>query len=396
MPDRPIACIHIPRFAVEAERQRRNDAASRLILIGDATVFDCSLGAEASRVRRGMRMSEAIGLCTQALVLPPDMPYYERTFDALLDILGGFSPVVEAAPVLGTAFVSLSGLRAGPEALAPEIISALHRRTGFMATAGVADGKFAARVAALTAAPESPKIVPSGDERAFLAPLPIDLLPASEAMLWRLHLLGIETMGEITRMPLGAFQAQFGLEGKRCWDLSYGHDDEPLIPRVDEESIVRRLQMPAPALTLDAILTGVERLLRAAYADDGRGGRWVRKAVLRGTLDGGGGWELPIAFREALASPQDAWIAVKAAVLRRPPERAVEELEIELIGLRGESGKQSTMFEGKGKLWRQVEESIKQLETQREAASVGKVIRLEPWSRIPERRAALVERPGDV
>ena len=390
MPDKPIACVHIPRFAVEAERKRRSDAASRLILIGDATVFDCSLGAETARVKRGIRMSEAIGLCTQALVLPPDIPYYERTFNAVLDTLGGFSPIVQAGG-LGTAFLSLSGFQATPQVLADDLISGLHRRTGFMPSIGVAESKFAARVAASITPPGVSKAIPSGEEHDFLAPLPVDLLPTSEAMLWRLHLLGIETMGEITRTPLGAFQAQFGPEGKRCWDLATGHDDEPLVPRTTEETIVRRLQMPAPAVAIDAILIGAERLLRAAYADNGRTGRWVRKAILRGTLDSGGAWELPIAFREALANPDYAWVAVKAAVMRRPPERAIEEMEIELIGLSGESGKQASMFEGKGKLWRQIEESIKQLETQQEPASVGKVIRLEPWSRIPERRAALAD-----
>ncbi len=192
-------------------------------------------------------------------------------------------------------------------------------------------------------------------------------------------------------MPLGAFQAQFGPEGERCWELANGVDEEPLIPKVKEEAIVRRLQMPAPSVTIDAILIGCERLLRSAYEDKGRDGRWVRKVVLRASLDNGGAWELPIAFREALANPRAAWIAVKAAVMRRPPERAVEEVEIELIGLSGESGKQASMFEGKGRLWRQVEESIRQLESQREPAMVGKIVRLEPWSRIPERRAALVD-----
>ena len=71
-----IACVHVSRFAIEVERQRRNDIAARLILIGDATVLDCSLGAKASGVRRGMRMSGAIGLCHRAVVLAPDLPYY--------------------------------------------------------------------------------------------------------------------------------------------------------------------------------------------------------------------------------------------------------------------------------------------------------------------------------
>src|SRR5207244_4017026 len=61
MPAPMIACVHIPRFAVEVERQRQEDAGTRLILIGEGTVFDCSLGADASGVRRGMRMSEGIG-----------------------------------------------------------------------------------------------------------------------------------------------------------------------------------------------------------------------------------------------------------------------------------------------------------------------------------------------
>jgi hypothetical protein len=117
---------------------------------------------------------------------------------------------------------------------------------------------------------------------------------------------------------------------------------------------------------------------------------------VRGALDGGGTWELPVAFREALASPREAWIAVKAAIMRRPPERPVEELEVELVGLSAESGKQSLMFEGKGKLWRQVHEAVRQLETQRERPLLGKVIPLDPRSRIPERRSALADMQGDV
>ena len=390
-----IACIHIPRFAVEVERQRLKDVASRLILIGEGTVFDCSLGADASGVRHGMRMSEAIGLCGQAVVLPLDVPHYQRRFEEVLDFLGELSPVVEGA-TLGVAYLSLRGLPVAPEAFAEELIAALHRRFGFMAAAGIASGKFTARVAADITRPGATKVVPSGGEGDFLAPLTIDHLPADETMRWRLRLLGLETMGDIARLPLGAFQSQFGPQGKRCWELAQGIDGEPLTPRVREETVVRRLQMPAPAVSLEAILMGGERLLHAAYADKERGSRWVRKAVVRAALDGGGSWELPVAFREALSSPRDAWSAIKGAILRRPPERPVEELEVELIGLSAESGKQASMFEGKGRLWRQVHEAVRQLETQREKPSLGKVIALDPRSRIPERRSALADLGNDT
>ncbi|MCH7578514.1 MAG: hypothetical protein IH822_12130 [Chloroflexi bacterium] len=386
----PIACLHIPRFTVEVERQRRNDLTTRLILIGDAAVLDSSLGAETSGVRRGMRMSEAIGLCHRAQVLPPDFPHYQRRFEEVLDFLASYSPEIEASG-LGTAFLSLDGLSEESSAYAEGLISSLHRRLNFMAAVGVADGKFTARVAAHITRPGLVKAASLGEEAAFMAPLPVDQLPAGESMRWRLRLLGIETIGDIARMPMGAFQQQFGPEGKRCWELANGIDDEPLLPRVKEETIVKRLQMPAPAVTLEAILMGVERLVQATYGDSDRRGRWVRKAVVRAALDGGGTWELPVPFREAKADPRDAWFAVKGAVERRPPERPVEELEIELVGLCGESGKQATMFNEKGKLRDQITEAVRQLRAQHGDDLIGKVVEVEPWSRIPERRMALAD-----
>ncbi len=385
-----IASVHIPRFAIEIERQRRPDIAARLILIGESAVFDCSLGGEALGIKQGTRMSEAIGLCPRAVVLPPDLPHYQRRFDVVLDFLEEYSPAVEPG-ALGTAFFSLDGLSEEANAYCQGVISDLHRRFRFMAAVGIAGRKFAARVAATTSRPGLAKAVPPGGEAAFLAPLAIDHLPAGESMLWRLRLLGIETIGEVARIPLGAFQQQFGPEGKRYWELANGIDREPLVSRVKEETVVRRLQFPAPVVSLDAILMGVERLVHTAYATPDRRGRWVRKTVVRAALDGGT-WELAVPFREALADPNDAWFAVRSAVERRPPGRPVEELEVELVGLTGQSGKQATMFDGgRAKLGRQVAEAVRQLQAQQGRSFIGKVVEVEPWSRISERRAALVE-----
>ena len=38
-----------------------------------------------------------------------------------------------------------------------------------------------------------------------------------------------------------------------------------------------------------------------------------------------------------------------------------------------------------------MEEAVRQLHAQQGQAPIGKVVEVEPWSRIPERRAALVE-----
>ena len=387
-----IACLYIARFAVEAERARHPEIVSRLLLIGEATVLDCSLGAEASGVRPGIRMSEAIGLCHNAIVLPPDMPYYNRLFEEMLDHLQELSPEIEGdSSVTGLAYIALRGLPVQLGPFAEQLIAGVHRCFGFMPSVGIAGGKFVARVAARISRPGAARIVPRDGEAEFLAPLPVSHLPASDALSWRLAMLGIEKIGQVATMPLGAFQAQFGPEGRHCWELAQGIDSRPLVPRIKEETITRRLQLPAPAVSLDAVMVGVERLVHAAYGEARQAGRWVRKVTVRGGLDPAGTWELPVAFREALADPRDAWFAIKAAIVRRPPERPVEELEVQLVGLSAESGKQAVMFEGKGRLWRQVEEAVRQIGMQREQPRLGRVMPLEPWSRIPERRAALVE-----
>jgi hypothetical protein len=210
-------------------------------------------------------------------------PHYRRRFDEVLDFLDSYTPTVEDGE-LGTAYLSLDSLSVEPQSFAEELISSLHRRLGFMASVGIAGGKFPARVVAQTTRPGLAKVVPPGDEAVFLVPLPVDHFPASDTMRWRLRLLGLDTIGDIGRLPLGAFQQQFGPEGKRCWELANGIDNEPLVSRIKEETVVRRLQFPAPVVSLDAILMGVERLVHAAYATPDRLGHWVRGSPSRSTI----------------------------------------------------------------------------------------------------------------
>lgn len=65
---------------------------------------------------------------------------------------------------------------------------------------------------------------------------------------------------------------------------------------------------------------------------------------------------------------------------------------MELVGLSAESGKQASMFDsGRAKLRRLGRGGVRQLQAQQGRSLIGKVVEVEQWSRIPERRAALVE-----
>ena len=73
------------------------------------------------------------------------------------------------------------------------------------------------------------------------------------------------------------------------------------------------------------------------------------------------------------------------------PPRPVEEMEVTLSGLTGETGKQEGLFVAKGRRRAQLEEALRQLKARFGQSPVYHIVEVEPWSRIPERRLALID-----
>jgi len=64
---------------------------------------------------------------------------------------------------------------------------------------------------------------------------------------------------------------------------------------------------------------------------------------------------------------------------------------VTLSGLTGETGKQEGLFVAKGRRRAQLEEALRQLKARFGQSPVYHVVEVEPWSRIPERRLALID-----
>jgi hypothetical protein len=352
------------------------------------SIMHCSLGAEALGVKPGMRISEAIGLCQRLRLIHPDMPFYQRRFDSVLNFLEDFSPIVEGSD-LGSAYLLLDGLSNDPEAYVRNVVSRLHKTFGLMASIGIAASKFVSRVAAEITPAGHMKSVPERSEKDLLAPLPVEYLPLQPQDAEWMRRLGLLTIGSLASLPLSSVQAQFGWAGKRYWELANGIDRECLVPRVRQEIISRTAEMPVPAMNIQMILTAGEHLLRAAYNDSAINGRPVRKIVVQAKLDRGGAWELGIPFREAVADADHAWFVVENALLHHPPEAPVEELKVELMGIGTDSGKQLSMLDGGEKRWRQIEETARQLKVVQGGALLGRIAAIKRAALLPEERTAL-------
>ena len=395
MIDRSIACMLVTHLPVKSEVRRYTQLRGKPVIITESygsqnLVLDSS--AEAKGVTDGMTLAEAMARCKDASLIQADSPYYNNIFDKLLKALELRSPAVEKSG-LGCAYVGLDGLEAMYGGEAQVITSLLQVAPAeFNPRIGVAGGKFPAYVAAVTSRGGRATRVPRGSVGTadFLNGLSIGLLPLSWANKTRLHRFGIHTMDQLSSLPEGTVQAQLGTEGRKAWLLASGIDNSPLVPHRTQQVVEEHLTFPSPTRTWSPILTGLGTLLGRAFARSEISGRYVRTASIESRVYRRPPWVKKFGFKEALGNKDKALFAMKSRLDSVTLPGPLEDMRLTLTGLTGESGIQSNLFSDVRK-----QEQLKEMMRQLEALLDGKppiyqLKEIEPWSRIPERRQALV------
>lgn len=394
-----LACITIPNFRTALERLRDASLMGRPFAIGEPppggnTIVECSPEAAVGGVRAGMPLRDARTLAPDLTLLLPDPVYYGRSYDALLLALEDVEPLVEPAGD-GTAFAAIDP-NAGEAAewdAASRLLRAVKHAAGIDASAGIGEGKFIAWTAAAVSAPGEAAIVPAGNEQAFVAPLSTSFLPVAFETQRKLALYALHTIGDIAALDIGPLQAQFGREGRRLWELARGIDATPFRPRERHEPVAGAIAMPAPTVNTAALIIAARQLVGRLLQHPRMRYRQVRQFRLRLALLDGGSWERALTFKEPLGDEESMVYVVKKLIEPLQLAGPVEEMTLEFVELTGELGKQrSLLFAEQARRRAQLIGALRQLKTRFGGdAQVARVVEVEPWSRIPERRYALID-----
>lgn len=394
-----LACITVPNFCIALERGRAPSLAGRPVAIGEPppgenSIIDCSPEAAALGVRTGMPLRDARTLAPDLILLAPDPVFYGRSFEQMLTAIEDTEPFVEPGDP-GTAFAAIdpNADEDAQQQAAARLVHAVRESTGVVASAGAGEGKFIAWIAATVCASGEVSVIPASREQAFVAPLSTSFLPIAYETHRKLAIYGIQTIGEVAALPIGAAQAQFGREGGRLWELARGIDDEPFRARERIEPITGTLPMPAPSIHTGALVIGARQLVGQLLQRPDMRYRQVRQLRLRLMLLGSGSWERTLTFREPLGDEQGIMFVLKKLIEPLQLTGPVEAMTLEFIGLTGETGKQrSLLFAEQTRRRAQLLAALRQLKAQFGGESqVARVVEVEPWSRIPERRYALID-----
>ncbi len=178
------------------------------LAVGDGVVLAASYEARAFGVHSGMSGWKANRLCPGLRFVGGHFDDYQRLGDRLMVIFEDFTPCVERISI-DEAFLDVAGavhLFGSPSDIALAVRSRVRDEIGLAVSVGVARTKHLAKIASQVAKPDGLVVVDPGQERAFLAPLPIELMwgvgPSTRA---RLASVGVRTIGDLAgtrREPL--------------------------------------------------------------------------------------------------------------------------------------------------------------------------------------------------
>lgn len=321
------------------------------------TVVDCSPAAARLGVRRGQALGTAHKLVPEARFLAHDMAAARARFETALDALAEFTPSLEADPdpaadSFGRVLLGIEGLHLlwGDEpTLAERVINAVEGLLPGPPRVGIANSRFGGQVAAVVGAAHGrrPEVVGAGDattEAAYLALLPIRLLPADDLTRERLRMFGLTRIGQLAAISRSAVVARFGDGGGFLHDLARGLDSRPLRPRRPVEHLRADVELDPPVNEVEPLRFVLRHLCGALCSQLAARGAGAGRASLLLELERGEPVRLDQALPEPVAAPELLERLLLARLTTSLPAAAVTRLSLELDGAAPAAGQQLGLF----------------------------------------------------
>ena len=239
-----ILHIDMDAFYASVEVLDNPDLAGKPVAVGGVSgrgvVAAASYEARKFGVHSAMPMFMAFEKCPGLLVVRPRKERYKEVSGRVMEILGGFSPLVEKVSI-DEAFMDVAGcgrLWGTPKEIAVEIKKKIVRETSLTCSVGVAPLKFLAKIASDMDKPDGLTIISQEMLHDFIEGLPVKKVPGvgpqTEGVLEK---LGVKTLGDVSSLSEAYLSKKLGKFGTRLKELSMGIDRSKVVPFAPVKSV---------------------------------------------------------------------------------------------------------------------------------------------------------------
>ena len=235
---RRIVHVDMDAFYASVEQRDRPELRGLPVAVGGSpesrgVVAAASYEARRHGVHSAMPMSQAIRLCPDLTIVPPNFAKYRSVSQQVLAILREVTPLVEPLS-LDEAYLDVTE-NAWGEPLAVNVAkrlkAAIGETTGLTASAGVAPNKFLAKIASGWRKPDGLTVVAPERIESFLQQLPVDALwGVGPVTAKRLRACRIERLVDVRSADPETLRATVGSMTEWLQQLARGEDDRPVEP----------------------------------------------------------------------------------------------------------------------------------------------------------------------
>lgn len=309
-------------------------------------VIAASPAAVRAGVRSGQPLRQAQQLCPAAAFVPLDVAAGVALRADLSARLHGLSPIVEVSDE--EAFCDLTGRHAAYAdegawgiAMARVLTAALG---GDTPAVGIAASRFVARMAARESRPGRLRRVRSGEETAFLAPLPLAVLPVDPAITARLADFGLDCLGAVAALSPAELQRQFGRPGMEVHRLLRAQDGGGVRDASAHRVWTERIVLDPPAAQLETLVDAARQCARTAGDRLQEMGLSCGEASVTMEIEDAPAVTTTAVLGAPAGSRAEVWTAALALLGELHPPAAVTALRLELTRITPAGGRQTDLL----------------------------------------------------
>jgi DNA polymerase-4 len=224
--------VDMDAFFVSVEELYDPSLKGKAVVVGGqrderGVVSAASYTARKFGVHSAMPLRTAAKLCPQAIFVNGHPERYREYSGRVHEVLGHFSPQVEMASV-DEAYLDMTGterLHGLPLRAAHRLHEAMKAATQLNCSIGIGTSRLIAKVGSAKAKPNGVFWVLPSQEAKFLAPLDVRDIPGvGKVTEQKLHEMGIQRVGDLSRLEERDLEQRFGKWGLALAGKSRGED----------------------------------------------------------------------------------------------------------------------------------------------------------------------------
>lgn len=185
--------------------------------------------ARARGIKTAMPISQAMALAPDGNFIRGTRGLYSDYSRRVKEILFNYTPIVEPASI-DEAYLEVSGVlhlhKNDPVFLAMKIKNEIKNKLNITCSVGISRKKVCSKIASKQNKPDGITLVPSGFEKDFLTPLPVQRIPGvGKATLVKLNKYGVKTIGDLLKFDKSFFENEIGVYSVYLFNVANGEDN---------------------------------------------------------------------------------------------------------------------------------------------------------------------------